>query len=80
MYRSVDETGPGSSVGLFSGNGARGRARAAQTVCIASPLDVTPYRTAIFAFDAETGDSLKTKMAETSATVGDYVQTEGESA
>ncbi|WP_327054052.1 ABC transporter ATP-binding protein [Halomicrococcus gelatinilyticus] len=58
------------------------------TARIASTLHPKPGQTvrftfdeaALYLFDAETGESLKTKTAETSATVGDYVQTEGESA
>ncbi|WP_433632477.1 hypothetical protein [Halomicrococcus sp. NG-SE-24] len=34
----------------------------------------------LYLFDPETGEALKTKTADVSATVGDYAHTEGESA
>ncbi|WP_435159188.1 ABC transporter ATP-binding protein [Haladaptatus sp. DFWS20] len=58
------------------------------TARIASTLRPTPGQTvrftfdeaSLYLFDPETGDSLKTKTSETTATVGEYAQTEGESA
>jgi len=78
-----------TTTGVFFGGGSSNERRTAvPTAHVASTLRPQPDQTvrftfdeaALYRFDAETGDSLKTKTAETSATVGDYVQTEGESA
>ena len=58
------------------------------TARIASALRPTPGETvrfdfdetALYLFDSETGDSLKTKTAETDVSVSEHVSTEGESA
>ncbi|ODR82496.1 sugar ABC transporter ATP-binding protein [Haladaptatus sp. W1] len=58
------------------------------TARIESTLRPTPGQTirftfdeaSLYLFDPETGEALKTKTSETTATVGDYAQTEGESA